>query len=174
MRNISSPALILPADTQFISLCVCSFFLQQLSGQEVIYSPQLFNHLTDTTAVRVLRAERMPPGEVRCKYFTLSPAWRGCEPQVLRESSCNILFVYHISKSPATWEGNNWVQNLLPLSTLIPHSWNPYKDAPPPPHKNINNLDIVQAKILPTLCTALSSSSDQGRGKLWPTVSGNF
>ena len=74
MRNISSPALILPADTQFISLCVCSFFLQQLSGQEVIYSPQLFNHLTDTTAVRVLRAERMPPGEVRCKYFTLSPA----------------------------------------------------------------------------------------------------
>lgn len=73
MRNISLPALILPADTQFISLCVCSF-LQQLSGQEVIYSPQLFNHLTDTTAVRVLRAERMPPGVRHCKYFTLSPA----------------------------------------------------------------------------------------------------
>lgn len=62
----------------------------------------------------------MPPGVVRCKYFTASPACGAWATSALWESSCNILFVCHISKLPATWEGNNRVQPtcLCPLSFL--------------------------------------------------------
>lgn len=42
---------------------------------------------------------------------------RGGQPQVLRESRCNILFACHISKSPATREGNNWAAATCLLSS---------------------------------------------------------
>ena len=134
------------SDTQFISRCVCSFFLPQRSRQEVIYSPQLFNHPTDTTGVTVRGAERMPPGEEPPRILHPFTCPEGCEPQVLGvgESSCNILFVCRISKLPATWEGNNRVQTtcFCPLSFLT-HEHPSHQSTDPPRHTQSPSLLLL-------------------------------
>lgn len=105
-----------------VNVFFCVFLLNPVR-QEVIYPPQLLNPLVHK-CWNMGRAERKPPAALCCKYFTLlSPVGVGgvtgrrCQPQVLRESRCNILFACHISKSPATREGNNWASVTCLLSS---------------------------------------------------------
>lgn len=84
---------------------------------------------------------------------------KGCEPQVLRESRCNILFMYHISKSPATWKGNNRVQTfcLCPLSFFTHEILRKLPLSPPPKRK--------KKKANPPICVSAPGQCVQPQRK---------
>lgn len=112
------------SDTQFISRCVCSFFfffLPQRSRQEVIYSPQLFNHPTDTTGVTVRGAERMPPGEEPLQILHSVTCPEGCEPQVLGWGS-RVAISYLCVAYQSRLQSEKAITEFKPLAFVHSHS----------------------------------------------------
>lgn len=120
--------LILLTDTEFITVCVCTSYSSSVDKESFILHSYLTNglmwHSTEQSwnLLHILHPAVLP---------------KGCEPQVLRESRCNILFMYHISKSPATWKGNNRVQtfSLCPLSFFTHEILRKLPLSPPPKKK---------------------------------------
>lgn len=106
--------LILLTDTEFITVCVGTFYSSSVDKESFI----LHSYLTNGRAQLMWHSTEQSWNLLHILHPTVLP--KGCEPQVLRESRCNILFMYHISKSPATCE--KAITEFKPFAFVHSHS----------------------------------------------------